>query len=227
MGLTDNAVAFYDLDADVLDDSGNGENGTNNGVTFSGGVGVFDGFSDFTIPASLLSANTYTLSLWFNATSVATVYQAMFALFTGNGDAIEVFLTADSGSGGAFLPNFNSTRVVAGTFSAGALTHLAGLMSAGTMDIYVNGAFNRSVSGGLTTFTPVPHVGSRGGLFFFAGTMQSLGLFSDTKDATWVTSVYNSGVPLTWSGMAGGGGGSAIGADALHHYGEHVMRGAG
>lgn len=39
------------------------------------------------------------------------------------------------------------------------------------------------------------------------------------------TQLYNAGAGFSYDSF-GGGGGSAAGADALHHYGEHVMRGA-
>ncbi len=232
MPLTDNAVAFWDLDADVLDDSGNGANGTNNGVTFGGGIGNFASPHDIAIPGGLLSANTWTLSLWFNATSLPT-YQAVLSYHPADNDSLEFFTSNEDGTGGGWVPNYQfsggaGTRLPVPTFSAGTLYHLAASMAAGTVKVYVNGSLAKTGVGLYSTFATAGTLGSRSGSFFFTGTMQSVGLFSDAKDAAWVASLYNSGVPMKWADMAGGsGGGTPVGADAMHHYREHIMRGGG
>lgn len=207
MALTDNAKGFWDLASDVLDKSSNANDGTNSGVTFSGGKGVFSGSAYIDLPPSMLGANTYTLAIWIIPITLAA-YNPVFAMYNSDGDSLEFAITNEGGVGSGWLPNYSgTTRIAAGTFVPSTQYHVVASMSAGTVKVYINGVLVYTSTGNLSTFNGGCRIGTRGSSgLFFVGTVQNCGLFSDAKDATWVTSVYNSGTPLTWAGMSGGGG---------------------
>ncbi len=211
MAHTDNVVGFWDLDNDSTDDSGNGKNGTDTSMSYDGTYGVFSGSAYVTLPTSLLSSNVATISCWFNASTISN-YRALYAIYTGNSDAFEVFIPYGAGGGAdanGWAGAYN-TAALHGIFSgvsASTLYHLVVASDGSTTRVYLNGSLLASGATSFSTFTPACIIGNRGGLIF-AGSIRCFALYSDDKHAVtnWVTDDYNSGTAKKWADWAGGGG---------------------
>jgi hypothetical protein len=207
VGHTDNAIAFYDLDSDANDDSGNGKNGTNhNGVTFDGTRATFDSDAYITLPTNLFSSNVGTVSAWVSAGAVDNYY-TIFSIETSTTDAMELIVEAADQAGGllggAYFTRAKANSVV---MVAGVLTHVAVVSDGVSTKLYVNGV-HTGVDGTplFSTFSAAGAIGARadGSLSFGSGggtsTIRSVAVYSDAKDPTWMTEEFNSGTPQKWA----------------------------
>ncbi len=151
---TGNAASYPGSGTAWTDLSGNGNNGTlTNGPTYSaadGGQIVFDGVNDYVDSgnAASLQVSTYTLEIWFKATSANSAYRGLLVKQL----AYSLFLLNNT-LGSYDWPStvFLSTGINAGdgVWRQAVLTMTAG----GSRTIYVNAASIISGTGSVTNQT--------------------------------------------------------------------------
>jgi hypothetical protein len=146
------------------DISGNSNNGTlTNGPTFNSanlGSIVFDGVDDYVLtPYSGSSTSSYTFASWYNPLSNVNTY-ALTRGRDGNGNGWSLTLGSDNTSGNRYRAGAVKTdggTVGYVTYSTGSMVlnqwvYLTGVwISGNTINLYVNGVFNSSVSTTGTT----------------------------------------------------------------------------
>jgi hypothetical protein len=106
--LTDGLVAYYPLDGNAVDASGNGNHGVIHGAVpatnrsgVSNGCFSFDGISQYiSAPASNLPSGTRTISLWFNARRVDN--RPGFLGYGGGGTGNSFFMGLNLKGNGSF-----------------------------------------------------------------------------------------------------------------------------
>ena len=185
--------AYYTFEGNVLDTSGNGYNGTNNGTTFVTGkvgaqAGQFNGRSYVSIPRSI--TDNFTVAMWVKTTDTAGAAGAQW--WSGKG-----LVDGEVGGGGADW----GTAIVNGKFvlgvgsSSGDTTvassvnindgtwhHVAATRNntSGAMAVYVDGVLRGSGIGptGSRTFPPNLRIGSlQTGNNFLNGTLDDVRLY--------------------------------------------------
>jgi hypothetical protein len=165
-------IAYYDFEDDTLDSSGNGNNGTNNGVTFSADVpgtlshstksGGFDG-NDSHVDLGYLGlfnkaqSGGLTISFWAKGPAIST--GGTWLVAEGNdtdGDTVYVVGTNALAAGGVahFLRNNAGTGGARTGNNKDAFDnswrHVAFTDSAGTVSVYVDGVLDT----GSFNYTP-------------------------------------------------------------------------
>jgi len=164
---TDNAafpitnLAYYKLNNNANDSSGNSYNGTTSNVTYAAGkfddAAAFNGSSSYiTLPTNFLNSSTQTISAWVNPSSVSAngVIYSSYDYQTGpsKGTYIRVSsggivqLTVHDGDCGTMYPADPNCTGVTQLVSPSAIptntwTHIVGVIggSGNPMTIYING----------------------------------------------------------------------------------------
>jgi hypothetical protein len=186
--------AYYAFDGNVLDTSGNGYNGTNNGTIFVTGkvgaqAGQFNGTSSYvSIPRSI--TDNFTVAMWVKTTDTAGTAGAQW--WSGKG-----LVDGEVGGGGAdWGTAIVNGKFVLGVGSAGGDTTIASSMNindgtwhhvaatrnnaSGAMAVYVDGVLRGSGTGptGSRTFPPNLRIGSlQTGNNFLNGTLDDVRLY--------------------------------------------------
>jgi hypothetical protein len=225
-------VAGYHLDDDFSDYSGNGNDGTNNGVTFTSSsvancsaeslqgpqAGVFDGSSYISTSAN--PAGNFTATAWFKTSSCAT----------GVGCRIVTVNSVNSGGGGIALTiadddqslstlydvvqwGTKTTSVTDGNWHFGVLTYDS---ATGESNVYLDGgstpvsSLTNTPSIGSITYIGASYYDVYGGVFaYFNGSIDEVQIYNKILSQEEITALYNSG--------AGGCGGEA-GANLVASY---------
>ncbi len=150
-------IAYYPLDGDVLDYSGNGNNGVNSGATFvspayiSSEAAAFNGNSYIQIPESIgTTGNGFTISMWVQTADTAGGPN----WYSGEGlvDGEVAGVTTDFGTalvGGSFALGIgqpDTTLASTNLINDGNWHYLAATwnMTNGAMNVYVDGALGAS-----------------------------------------------------------------------------------
>ncbi len=205
MAHTDNVVGFWDLDSDSADDSGNGNAGTDTGMSYDGTSASFSGSEYITLPDNLVTTQG-TLALWFNA-GTGSSYQNVASI--GPSGANSQLLQIAYGEPETAV--FNAYGVAFVSYSSfNQFDHFVATNDGSTMKIYYNGSIGTNgayVSAGTYHGTIGQGVGGWSG---FHGKVRCVAIYSDVKDATWAAADYNSGTPKKWADWAGGGGGGGV-----------------
>ena len=215
MAHTDNVIGFWDLDNDANDDSGSGVNLTDHGtVTYDGTSASFNGTSQYlTSASSLLNGKaTCTIALWSNASSVNSSTGCISEGIPGSGGS----LFWETGATRLFFWGASGNQDNAPTAQATGLHHYVIVRTATSVKVYKDGSlldnFSNSSVGNITDQNSGSSPfnvgrsasGTGAGTLYFAGTLQSVAVYSDAKDATWDSDDYNSGTPKKWADWQGG-----------------------
>jgi len=192
-----NVVAFWNLASDSLDKSGGGHDGTDTSVTYDGSQATYTGTGKTAI--SVISVGTtFTWSAWVNLNDIST--GSYRTIITNAASDFGIFARRPTGT--TVKLNFfysGADHLSSAVFAATTLTHVAVVCSAGAVTLYFNGVasgtYSSAVAGTLSQIGNDPFSDR------LAGKLRCAGLFSDAKDAAWVTSVYNGGTPLPWASM--------------------------
>ncbi len=208
MAHTDNVVGFWDLDSDSADDSGNGNAGSDTSMSYNGTSAAFSGSSYITLPDNLVTTQG-TLALWMNATSGASDYRNAASIGHGPGDANannQLLQVAYAEPESLVYSTYGQASKSYGSFNQ--FDHFVVTNDGTTIKIYANGSIG--TNGGYllapATFFRATIGQGRGGWSNFYGSIRCTAIYSDVKDATWVTDDYNAGTPKKWADWAGGGG---------------------
>jgi hypothetical protein len=163
---TTGLAAYYPFEDDAKDASGNGRDGTLNGINTFGdsltGLGkalVFDGddYVDLPIGTLISTLNSTTVATWVNFTNQGGVWQRIFAF--GKDTTSYMFMTTGAGMNGVLqfgitaTGNANESRVTAPSMLSTGWHHVAGVIdgSAKTLHLYLDGEV---VDSGPTTAVP-------------------------------------------------------------------------
>ncbi len=206
MAITDNLLWFLDLDDDAADDSVNGISTTNTGGVTFGGTGngaSFNGSSQaLVLVPTVNSTTTFTWAAWIKPSSV-TGYGALFA---ANSATQVLYLH------GGKLDYYNGSteQQSGGAVTINVWSHVAVVVSGGNLTFYINGS-----SDGTGTSIPTMLIKTIGWDDFpgeyFPGQMRCMGMWSTAISGADITTLYNAGTALTFTGMGGVvGGGTAV-----------------
>jgi len=195
-------IAQYGFEGNVLDSSGNGHSGTNNGVTFTTGMigaqaGVFNGTSSYvdlnnpTTTGPLKPALPVTISAWIYLNSTAgtqtifasdefdiTKYAGYTLQIQAGGILSCSFGNAAGGNGPAYRQTCNGTAAL----TTGQWYHVAAVIQGATnMQLYVNGLpinGNYSGTGGTMVYTTVTSkIGTCNTSNYFNGKIDDLQIY--------------------------------------------------
>ncbi len=206
--LTTGLVAYFDLDNDANDDSGNGLNLTNNGtVTFDGDKGTFNGTTQFLSSSNSAfqpGSGDFMLTAQVNISgggitiSKDTDSPAGSRDFTLNTDAGVAWYVNGGGAGqatAAALTSFVDYFIAVWYTSADHTLHLQ--INNGTP---ATGNFS---GGTVQSSSALFEIGARqysGFEGFYSGTIKRVGMWKGTiPDATALTALYNSGAVLKFA----------------------------
>jgi hypothetical protein len=202
MAHTDNIIAFWDLDNDSTDDSGNGHTGTDTAISYDGTKATFNGSTSKVALTTIDVATVHTISLWGRMSSVASSY----------------FICGPSNAG--YTPGYGSNSLAYNDAADSVSVSWTGDTSLHNFVVTRNGSAVKFFVDGSqvgttqTIANPTTHtnIGFLGGLYpagiaVLNGTMQSVSIYSDDKSGVtgWVTAEYNSGTPKKWADWQGGG----------------------
>jgi RHS repeat-associated protein len=189
----------------VADSAGVGNGATASNVTWSGGVGVFNGTSsEIVSPAPALNTSTsFTMSAWANLSKIPTGFQVVMAQRGANNTAAELTFSPDTGSwkfqtssadvtGGYVLATASApTAPVVSTWY-----HLVGTYDSSTrkLTLYVNGTpVATATAAGTWTGAKNLTIGSAGGRNFFPGSLGNVQVYQRPLSAAEITTLFNSG----------------------------------
>ena len=211
-GLLLDLNAYWTLDNDLTDSTGNGHTLTNSGATYTSS-GKINGAYEFDATISYITAGNIgegysqiTVSAWFNTDDligthdIVTNYVASgdraFSISTNN-DEISA-LIGDSSNNIAYS-NTNDANLVVDTWYNVILTY-----DGTNTKLYLDGVEKFDVtgaSGSLDTTTTDTEIGGRLGLsYLFDGQIDEPSIWSRALSATEVTELYNSGGYSSFSG---------------------------
>ena len=210
---TSGLLAYYALNDDVTDSSGNARHGTAYSLSYSsdsiaGKSGVFTSSpaSAIALPAAVKPSGSFTISMWLKpttltpATGVVLIIQDwaasgrnyQLAFFSTN--RLE-FITGDGSTAN------NSAISTTGKLSTSNYSHVLVTRSGATASIYVNNVLEAtgtgSYSGGTTS--NASYIGAdnaRSDTYSWGGKMDEIGIWSRALDSTERAALYNSGAGL-------------------------------
>ena len=188
----------------VPDATVDGNTGTANAVTWSGGVGVFNGSSSQITTATpvLNTAASFTLSAWVNLSQVPSSYADVLTL--GGNFQYAAYLLYSPGNGSwSFVTTSGDTQAnayysVGATTAptAGAWTHLVGVydQAAGVDKLYVNNVLiGTAAAPHAWSATHILSLGSGGGSAYFPGSIANVQLYQRALSASDVNTLYGAG----------------------------------
>jgi hypothetical protein len=245
-GLLNSLVAYYKLDAAGLTADSKGAATLTNNQTVTTTTGKINEAASFagtnqnlaSAASALNLTGTMSLSLWTKPNSVSAGTKCLSCnsrVSSGNGLwVVEINRTA--GKITILSHDQNAVSITSSaTLSASTWTHIlvtrSGSSGAWTWKLYLNGSLDSTASDASNpsatgvTFVLGAYDNNSAN---YNGLLDEYGLWSVALGATDATNLYNGGSGLAFSSFdaGGGGGGVTVGADALHYYREHVMRGA-
>ena len=199
--------AFYELDSNVLDSSGNGYNGTATDITYAAGnfnnAAVFNGTSSFidTTIDTELQTSVFSYSVWFKSTTTDSTLRHLLARYGESSNA--VFWARHSGSSSSIELGFYSTS---GTYAqvynsifSNTWYNLTVTLDGADIKVYINGTLTTpsSTSGTMAAVrasTSVPILIGKLNLYTiynFEGQIQKVGFYDYALDAEAALAIYN------------------------------------
>ena len=199
--------AYYKLNSNANDSSGNGYNGTASNVTYAAGrfgnAAVFNGSSSYVrLPNDLINSNDFTVSLWVNPSSLGS-YKSLFGAYGStpgvnygwviylNNGVVKFLSYSTNGD-----MNFDSTT----TLSVGSWYNVVVTYNSNNCIIYINGANSNSAvpPGNRVYKSNHPYVlganDDTGSIVsIFDGKIDQVRIFNSALSAGNVTSLYNEG----------------------------------
>ena len=192
-------VAYYPFDGDLVDHSGNGNNGTSHGATFvsgySGQALCFDGLDDYVFAPVNMNAGVMpqmTMSAW--ARSNSTLKGTVISCDDGGYDRT---INIDSRGGGTGWSAFSGqpNRVLGySPVTIGDWTFVAAVydQDAETVKLYVNGALINEEEGLLESGMDYIHIGANPShRQYFSGTIDEVRIYNRTLSAEELNRKFN------------------------------------
>lgn len=206
MALLTDILAYWNLNdngsggVSLVDSTGNGYTLTNTDVTLGtgiiGGDGVFNGSSSVLENASLsVGSGNFSLSVWINPSST----NSSGIINQGNDDDQVSYVLSYVNEQVWFYGANNEQISPCGSTPIGNWSHVCLTNNSGLFTIYVNGSSVGSTS--LTAdFSGAPFkIGlGYGGIAYFNGGIDEIGVWSRALSGAEITELYNSGAGLTY-----------------------------
>jgi hypothetical protein len=197
-------TAYYKLDGNANDSSGNGYNGTASNITYAAGrfgnAAVFNGSSSgITIPSiksQLQSGASFTISCWVNVSSSQSGEAMIINTAASSGtQGVNIGIRASTGlvyfqiKGNNNLNASGTTNLVGAGWKNIVLTH-----TTSSTILYVNGTQEASI--GANTIGTIPNDLTLGkwanlSLYYLNGSIDQVRIFNSAISAGNVTSLYN------------------------------------
>ena len=205
--LPTDTFAFYELDSDALDSSGNGYNGTATDITYAAGnfnnAAVFNGTSSFidTTIDTELQTSVFSYSVWFKSTTTDSTLRFLLARFGESSNA--VFYAKHSGSSSSIELGFYSTsgnyEQHYNSISSNTWYNLTVSLDGADIKTYINGTLTTpsSTSGTMAAVrasTSVPILIGKLNLYSiynFEGQIQKVRFYDYALDAAQALAIYN------------------------------------
>ena len=183
-------TAYYKLDGNATDSSGNGNNGTASNITWSNGrfgqAAVFNGSSSKLTNMPFIAANSsYSISLWFKTSS-----SARQSIIASNSSTHSIALNINNGQLAIHETDVGDSDTFTGTWNDGNWHHLVMVNKSA---IWVDG-----VSRGTTTqdlfenekleFGYWEHSGP---IYYFNGSLDQIRILSTSLSSSQITQLYN------------------------------------
>lgn len=183
-------TAYYKLDGNATDSSGNGNNGTASNITWSNGrfgqAAVFNGSSSKLTNMPFIAANSsYSISLWFKTSS-----SARQSIIASNSSTHSIALNINNGQLAIHETDVGDSDTFTGTWNDGNWHHLVMVNKSA---IWVDG-----VSRGTTTqdlfenekleFGYWEHSGP---IYYFNGSLDQIRILSTSLSSSQITELYN------------------------------------
>ena len=205
-----NVVALYHFDGNANDDSGNGNDGINNGATFNTGKlgqgAVFDGVNDYVDAGndnSLKLNNDFTVSVWVKPES--TQEEAQVGIIIGGYYSSPYYGIRYQNSRARFLiyDGTQNPNIPSNLINDGAWHHIVGVRDVGadTLSLYEDGVQISSIEDtttGSIEFTNSFHIG-RDRDSWFNGTIDEVIIYNKVLNSSEVSELYNSGAGVSVS----------------------------
>lgn len=185
----DNLVAYYPLNVDVNDYSGNDLHGTSQGDVvptdgISGGAGAFNGTDAYiSLPNGLYTDDNYSYSMWIRpnqlSDTVRTIFivQGTFAIKYEN-NTIKLYSDA-------------IVKDVAGILEENVWIHLAFLYNSGSIEVYKNGKLETQVTGiSLGSDSHTATIGADNGSYM-RGSIDDFRVYNKYLNGTEIQELYD------------------------------------
>lgn len=201
-GVPAGIVAWYKLNGDATDSSGNGYNGTVSGQTATTGQNgqpnsalLFDGTTSITIPntTGLLNSSTLTVSAWFNQSRQNNEQSIIrkdnqVALNFINGYARFLLQTNGGTTGWTTANDKLCSSCSASTWALATMT-----WNGSTESLYINGTLlhSASVTGTINTTNNTVVISPNSSNFF--GSLDDIRIYNRTLSANEVAALYSAG----------------------------------
>ena len=219
MALTDGLVAYYKLDGDATDVSGNGNDGTIHGATVTTGkinqCYNFDGSNDYIdtgITDVIVYENDWSFAAWVYTEDISGYYGFANKNYQDdptirfqakdNGDGtihIDIFLGTYNGGNGPFIhltyDTIKDWHYIVTTFDSS--THIARLYVDGNFitsgEVKANITNSRPLQLGITKQSNYSYSG-----YYFDGKIDEVGIWNRALTEEEVTQLYNNGDGLSY-----------------------------
>jgi hypothetical protein len=220
--ITNGLVAYYPLNGNAGDASGNGNNGTIYNASFGtdqfgngSGACQFEGnpgsYIAVTSTGSLNFTNGITFSLWCAVDGIGTQSPRLVSMYTVNGGVCDLTLRTGVTGGPQQIVFTCSTNqsltqsqqaTLTGNFNYGQWVHLVGVGTPASEMLYVNGILVSNVTGiafgniGLVNLMSIGRLAVPG-YDAFQGRMDNLCIYNRALSASEVQQLYFMGLPIT------------------------------
>jgi|ERR1035437_2435557 hypothetical protein len=209
MSLLTNLVAYYSLQGNSNDATGNGHTGSDTAISYSTSYGkisqgaLLNGSSSvITIAdnaALQFGTGDFTISMWVDFSSLPGAAGAF--IFFSKASPLEIYAynngTNTIWSGG--LPGDSTTAISATTWYFVTLTRIS---SAVVLYVNANSIKTATSSVSVSNSGTAISLGTRPSIDFFPGYIDEVGIWSRGLSSTEVTQLYNSGTGLAYSAFA-------------------------
>ena len=202
--LTDGLVAYYPVNGDANDESGNGNDGTVYGATLTtdrfgdaDSAYSFDGVDDLVeVPDNPIFHFTdqMTVAAWVKPLEAGTIINKWYALDSFNlsiGNGISRFTVAFPGG------DWGQSETVSAPASMGTWTHVAGVFDGENMFLYINGqlAVSQAASGTIQDSDRPISIGNHPSWDAFEGIIDEVYIYNRALSEAEVSQLYASSIP--------------------------------
>lgn len=178
-------IAWYKLDGNALDSSGNGRDGSISGATSTtagkiGGCYSFDGVNNYIQTGDFPASSGYSIALWFNAASASGDPRLYWGNSSDNAilyinSALKLVFYCKSSGG---VTGYNTS---ASAISLNVWNHVVLTYNGTTANLYINGVYDRSAtsaSGSISAFRLNLGTGYNRSSYYYSGKIDDVRIYN-------------------------------------------------